>query len=492
LGLALAAPSIAQAQYSLGQPHYLPVRPATPQYSGTGLDLVATRPHRPGYCPPGYQPSNAAPDYYQAPHYQTPGTTPQVPGQQVPAAQGMTQPQSSGQATPSTTSPSAQPDATNQANTQPTMQNDFSAAQSSSSRASLSPGADTPQLGRVDSQNRMNIFDTMAAAPQTRVWSTFQYAEGFNTGLRPTDALQDFLSIYPNFTLDNILALNEGITSNYFTSNESVYRVGGEYALTENFSIAVQGQYIGNSDDDDASDEWTNPQILFKQVLYRDYDTILTGTLGVTPETSSERGDINERATKIYPGLLFYEGLSRNFFLQGGVQTGIPTDHNEIDHTDWSLALSYWLYRDCCPKGEGRCHRPFFLRQFHITGIIPQVNILGKHVMGSNQIVGPFGFLPVANQVITGYTSTRYDLCDPVTGLPVPGPGIVITTPDVIAFSLPDGFVIYEEPRNVVDLTVGTTILMGDGIQVGVGYSFPLTDDSVRDNELITSLSYVF
>jgi hypothetical protein len=160
---------------------------------------------------------------------------------------------------------------------------------------------------------------------------------------------------------------------------------------------------------------------------------------------------------------------------------------------DWSLALGYWLYRDPCPCGPGRPDRPHFLRAFKVTGLIPQVNVLGKHTVGDNQIIGPFGFQPFATQVITGTTTGTFILCDPITGLPVPGlPPTTVTTVTTVPAVLPEGFVIYREPTTVVDMTVGGQILFGDHIQLGLGYSFPLTGGSVRQNEFLSTLTFLF
>jgi hypothetical protein len=322
-----------------------------------------------------------------------------------------------------------------------------------------------------------------------------QYSSGFDTALQLTDAFAHFLSSNPHLNPDDVLRRNQGITRDFFTYDQRIYRVGGEWAPKDYFSIAIQGQYYASSGGfpEAAPDDWTNPQLMAKLVLARDCDTVLTGTLGATTETENERGEINEGVSKIYPGFLFYEGLTRDLFLQGGAQAGMPLGgSNEVYTADWSLSLGYWLYRDPCPCGPGRHDRPHFLRAFKVTGIIPQINVLGKHTVGNNRIVGPFGFDSFATLITTGETTSTFILCDPVTMLPVPGPPITIITPITTSAILPEGFVVYREPRDIVDLTIGGQVLFGNHIQLGLGYSFPLTGESVRQDEFLSTLTFAF
>ncbi len=435
---------------------------------------VGRTPYQAPYCPPGSRTPEDMPDPRPL-RSQQPGATADAQQQrQQPDQQQPSQQQRQDQQTPS----------------------DFSPSPESTGRASLTPGMNTPQLGRNDQSNRLNLFDNMAAAPQSRAWFGFQYSKGFDTALELTAGFQTFMAANPLLSTDTILQLNEGINTEFFQYTQRIYRVGGEWAPNDCFSVAVQGQYYATNGGlpEAAPDEWTNPQIMLKGVMMKDCDTILTATLGVTPESENERAEIDEGTTKIYPGVLFYEGITRDLFIQGGSQLGIPVDaHNEVISTDWSLALGYWLYRDCCPCGPGHCDRPHFLRAFKVTGIIPQLNVLGKHTVGDNQIVGPFGFQPFATSVITGTTTATYILCDPVTGMPVPGlPPTTVTTVTAVPAVLPEGFVIYREPRTIVDMTVGGQILFGDHIQLGLGYSFPLTGGSVRQNEFLSTLTFLF
>lgn len=460
------------------------------------------------YCPPGYQPGYQ-PGYAPYPQ-QAPLTQPQ-PGQTQPPGLGNQTPQqqpdnASGIPTQPNQQPQTQPSQSLDQQQNPLSPSDFSQSDAGS-RADPSPGMNTPQLGRNDQSNRLNLFDNMSAAPKSRAWFGYQFASGFDTGLQLTDAYKFFLAggridpygnlVYsaPPLNPDVNLYQNQGITTDFFQYNQRLYRVGGEWAVNNYFSVAVQGQYYsanGDGPPSSAPDSWTNPQILAKLVLAQDCDTIFTGTLGITPETGNDVGDINEGVTKMYPGFLFYEGLTPNLFAQGGAQVGLPLDgHNEIYHTDWSLALGYWLYRDPCPCGPGACDRPHFLRSLKVTGIIPQLNLLGKHVLGNNKIIGPFGFDSYANYVITGSTTNTYDLCDPITHLPT-GQQITITRPVAEQFILPEGFVNYREPRDILDLTVGGQVLFGNHLQLGLGYSFPITGGAVRQDEFISTLTYLF
>jgi hypothetical protein len=245
-----------------------------------------------------------------------------------------------------------------------------------------------------------------------------------------------------------------------------VYRVGVEKALFDDFSVSFQGQYINTQGEAGQGDQWTNPQIMFKYMLCYDYESVLSATLGFVPQTGLDRGDVDEDTSKIYPGMLFYETLSSDCFAQGGFQFGIPVRGNNTTSFDWSLALGYWLYRDCCP-----CHGGV------LAGVVPQVNILGKHVVGDNTIVNPYGLStipdPLYPDALPIYDST----------------GVVIGS---IPTSTASNVILYREQHDVLDLTAGTTFLFHNGVQLGVGYSFPITDSENRKSEFLASLNYQF
>jgi hypothetical protein len=468
----LSAQSYAPYSYAPAAAYYGPYGAAgymaQPYGSSPGAAPAVYRrlPQGPG---PQYQSPADCPPYPPRPDMQSPYPS------RLPPVQPQQQPRS-GEGTPGQQQQpqqqQQQPDQQQQQaqQQQPQQQDqpqDFTPSPEASSQASLTPGMNTPQLGRVDQANRLNIFDNMAAAPQTRIWFGYQFAKAFDTALRGTSSFQSFLSANPSFTFDDLLRRNEnGVDSRLFRSDQRVFRLGAEWAPCTHFSIAVQGQYYNTDELGDAPDDWTNPQIMLKYMLCHDFDSVLTATMGITPETSNDFADINETTTKFYPGALFYEGLTPDLFTQGGLQFGLPVNGgNEVYTADWSVALGWWAYRDPCPCGPGHDCRPNILRAFKVTGIIPQVNVLGKHTLGDRQILGPFGFRSFATSVETPFGT-------------------------VPAF-LPEGFVIYDEPRAVIDLSAGGQILFGQHLQLGLGYSVPLSDE-VRDSEFISTLTYLF
>jgi hypothetical protein len=301
----------------------------------------------------------------------------------------------------------------------------------------------TPQLGRLDQANRLNLFDNMSAMPNNKVWFGLQYTSGINTGIGPgEDAGPGFGAAFP------------GLVAQQKQLN---YRIGAEVLVTCETSIAFQGQYFQNLTDDVGGegfgDDWSNPQCMLKQVIARDCDTVLSATLGLTTQTAIERGDFDENTTKFYPGMLYYETLSPQLFTQGGFQFGIPVRDDQITTFDWSLSLGYWLYQDCSlVRGHCCCNRG------QITGIIPQVNLLGKHTVGDDTRANAFG-IP--------------------TFVPAGGGGF-------------DEIFLYTEPQHVLDLSVGTLIIIGCDVQVGLGYSFPITSEDTRDNEFLSYVNYLF
>jgi hypothetical protein len=123
--------------------------------------------------------------------------------------------------------------------------------------------------------------------------------------------------------------------------------------------------------------------------------------------------------------------------------TSARRDRSHAGHGGFALLLQEKTADHCC------CNRG------QITGIIPQVGVLGKHVLGDETRLNAFG-IPAGMQI---------------GGAPI---------------------LIYREPQDVLDLTAGTLICLGSDIQVGVGYSFPLTDDEVRDSEFLSYVNYLF
>jgi len=384
-------------------------------------------------CPPGYRQNGPSP-YYSAPGQ--PGmTAPQTPTPADRSGQG-----------PGMGMDQTQPQAQAQDQNQQQQPSDFTPSPDNSGRASLAPGMNTPQLGRLDQANRLNLFDNMVAQPINKVWFGLQYSSGITTGIQPYDS-----SLLTSSLISSDPLLN-GTHGNIFGSQKQInYRAGAEVLVNQDMSIAFQAQYFTNETSGSAfGDDWSNPQFLAKYVLARDCDTILSATLGLTTQTPVQFGDFNENTTKIYPGLLYYETLNRDWFTQGGFQFGIPFRDDQITTFDWSASLGYWLYRDC---SYGRC---CCCNQGTITGIIPQIGLLGKHVIGDPTRFNAFG---------------------------IPSSGSLFGGPPLI---------IYHEPNDVIDLTAGTLITVGCDWQIGLGYSFPITSQSTRDSEFLSYVNYLF
>jgi hypothetical protein len=503
--LATGSAATLSAQYAPSGYRYVAPQAATPV-------MYRAAPYwstQPQYCPPGYAPPGYAPAPQRAPVQQpTPAQT---------APDGQQPPQNPDPSQRTDPSQQTQPSQTQQDQQPQMQQQDFTPSPDTSSRASLSPGANTPQLGRADQINRLNLFDNMAAAPQSRAWIGYQTVNGFNTGLRLSDEFQQFIQpvlsssrTVDSFTsggitqrtdttvqvirdapadVDAILIDEVGVDRSFFRYNQRLFRVGAEWAPVDWFSVSIQGQHY-NAPDGGPPDDWTNPQIMLKYAFAMDCDTIVSATFGITPETETEVGEINEPDTKIYPGLLFYEAITPHLFLQGGFQFGVPMHRNEVDTADWSVSLGYWLYRDCCLQRY--CGGPNLLRAFKITGIIPQVNLLGKHTMNNNIIVGPFGFPSSAPSMSTSVTEVTTEVVTFSSSGGSQSVTTVTTAPGIFTQDFPQGLIIYEEPSAVVDLTVGGQIIFANSIQVGLGYSLPISKGEVRDGEFLSSVTYLF
>lgn len=229
---------------------------------------------------------------------------------------------------------------------------------------SLETGTTNTMIGRGDQLNRFNLFDNMAAVPQTRVWFGLMYLEGFDVG-RPTGPGSDSLS--------------SNVASQLNRRNEVLYRTGAELALGERFSFAVQGQYISGFDTSSANDSWAAPQLMGKFALIRNEATTVSAIFGLQPQISVTEGEPRDRATLFYPGMLFYRNVSDNLFVQGGFQVGVPSNNNFTTTLDYALSFGYWLYRNDEVSDCGR--RPL------LTGIIPQVEFFGRNTLAGSTVV---------------------------------------------------------------------------------------------------------
>jgi hypothetical protein len=285
-------------------------------------------------------------------------------------------------------------------------------------------------LGRGDANNRFNIFDNMAAFPTNRLWLAFEYMEGFQTGVLPNPA-------------------NPAVTQGFASRrNETLYRMGGELTpFGPNMSIAFQTEYIASADTPDRADAWGNPQGIVKFLVHQTDCSAFSLVFGLQPQAASHDGELHEKSTRFYPGFLYYQGLTKRLFFQGGFQVGI-SDRNDPNTVDYALSLGYWLYGCPCPMPHMcGCGGPC------ITGIIPQFELYGKHVV-ANDTRDPFE----------------------LQGDPL----------------IPNSSAPFREARNVYDITVGGRILFRDGVQWGTAYSFPVTGPDVRRSELYTSLTFFF
>jgi len=286
--------------------------------------------------------------------------------------------------------------------------------------------------GRGDANNRFNLFDNMAAIPTSRVWAGYQYQDNFKTGVTGGGPGNT------NFPLNERRIVN-------------LYRMGVEYAINCNFSIAAQHQYIGSAGTVDNADAWGNPQFMAKYAVINDETSVLSATLGFQPQTSLSTNEIHERTTRFYPGLLFFQGVGDDLFLQGGAQFGIST--NDLAQTfDYAISVGYWLYRadnlDVAGRRRQNCGYDCCCQERRlITGIIPQAEVLAKHV----------------------FANSRGQ-----------------------AFETTSGTGGFGEGRNAYDVTLGGRVLLGDRLSVGMGYSFPITGAFVRKNEFMTSLNFSF
>jgi hypothetical protein len=290
-------------------------------------------------------------------------------------------------------------------------------------------------LGRADALNRFNLFDNMGAEPVTRAWFAFQAINGLNTNVVGNPALGN--------------------------PDQNLYRFGFEYAFSDMSSFAVQGMYntthqtgtgIG-----DLEDSWSNPQFMFKRVMYRNCCTTVAATLGFVPEVSTETSTINESFSRLQPGVILYRDLGNAWFLHTGAEINFPLEGNATTTVDWVVSLGKWLYRHPSLDGCGDdCCLPW------IVGVTGQVEALGKHVASDSTITGGF----------------FVEETDPFGSN---GQGITfIRTFD------------FEEARHVVDMTVGTNILFCNNTALGLGYSFPISGSQVRDGEVIISYNVFF
>ncbi len=367
-------------------------------------------------------------------------------------------------------------------------------------------------LGRADTANRFNFFDNMGAVPRSRVFGAYQVAQSQNNAVFGSANLGDlfdnlstasgqaaFISftgygsgmgipaqplVTPDGTAASAQQLRDlftaensgtGRTEDYLLFPDSnLYRFGFEYALTPDFSFAVQGQYVAPIGSSEQPADFSNPLIQLKHVLYRDDLTVLSGVLGISPEIRHRPAAIQEKTARLNPGILFWRQLANDdrWLLQGGTGFSIPTREDQITTWDYGLSVGRFIYRHESLLTDEPTDK-------FLLGIIPQFEVLGKEIVGSNVVRGAFGL------------SSSVPHTAPGTFSPVDG-STTIFLPQESNSSFSQSAFVYEEPRHVVDLTVGTSFIFSRQRSLNMGLSFPVTGGSARALEFISSFSVGF
>jgi hypothetical protein len=286
-------------------------------------------------------------------------------------------------------------------------------------------------LGRADANNRFNLFDNNSAYPLNRIFFSYQLAQDFTTGVLHSSA--------------------SDLNSNFANRREvNLYRLGGEIKLGDNWSISFQDQYIASENTDNAADAWGNPELMLKWAFCLTPDHAVAATLGLQPQVASNNGELHEKDTRFLPGILAYEGSQDSgCFFQQGAQFGLSSS-NIATTFDWALMAGYWIYRAEQTEGNKAC----------LSGIAPQIEIFGKHVMVGSQNQ-PFD-IPI-NGFNTPPTSSQFNVGAP-----------------------------FREQRNVIDITAGARIQLWDKVTISNGFSFPITGGSVRRTEYLASINFLF
>lgn len=286
-------------------------------------------------------------------------------------------------------------------------------------------------LGRGDSVNRFNIFDNMNALPQNRVWYGYQSLSDFKTGFG-----EHLNQLYP-------LAQYRIV---------QLHRLGMEWAWGNALSLTVQGQYVASTGTVANNDAWANPQVMFKWACWYTDSTIISPVLAVQIQTPQQFGELHEQTSRLMPGCLFFQALNEAIFVQGGAQLSFPFADGATTF-DMGVSLGWWLYRDGSLEVAGRRTQTWERTALpFLTGMIPQVELFGKHVLSGANSRPLDPYLPGQTTKYSGY----------------------------------------EEVRHVYDMTAGVRFLIYNHFALGVGYSFPLTGKYVRSDEFISTLNINF
>lgn len=387
-------------------------------------------------------------------------------------------------------------------------------SESASGRGRGPIGAQIGFQGRADTANRFNLIDGIGAAPRNRAWAGYQFVAAQNKAINVSTDVNRIFSEFNNlgtiqsreefiqqtgFGLGRTPGFdpvdpfdaesNRQLRNEFFTANTggkterflasddtNLYRFGFEYTVTPDFSIGMQGQYVAPVDDSGQQpDVFSNPLILMKHVAYRDDKQLAALLLGISPQISQSEISIVERTTRISPGLLYFRESERDdrWFMQAGTAFSLPTDSDKIVGWDWALGVGYWLYRH-----ESLLDPNLVDNDAWLLGIVPQFEVLGKHVIGDNQVTGAFGLSGAAPKAAAGTTSSRTDAAG------------TLLFEDGSALSA--GTFIFDEPRHVVDLTAAAAFILRNNWTFSMGYSFPVTGGSARAGEFLTTIQYGF
>ena len=365
---------------------------------------------------------------------------------------------------------------------------------------------EVPILGRADYSNRFNIFDNMSAAPRSRVWYSFQYAQGQNNGVFQTadttklfDILNtpagrgQFISLtgfgrQPGQAAINpfdpkskdelesqFLEANGGRTQKFLRNPDSVlHRFGVEWALTTDFSISLMGQYVMPSGDNEQPNSFSNPSVQLKHVLYRDDDLLLSGIFNIQPQISRPQFGIGEDTTRLSPGLLAYQRLSDKWFSQSALGFSFPTESHQITTFDYAIGVGTWAYKHQSLEPWFRGPKPDNL----ILAIVPQFEVLGKSILGNNVLNGSFDLSNSQARTAQGTVS------------PVDGSTNIYFAQDFRQFQ--QTAFVYRETRHNVDLTFGSSIIFKNNFVLSAAGSVPVTGGNSRAMEFISSLNKYF
>jgi hypothetical protein len=315
-------------------------------------------------------------------------------------------------------------------------------------------------LGHLDAQNRLNVFNNQSAQPITRAWYGFAFASNYSIG-----EIQNAAAIG--------LPDDQGELPNQVRG-----RIGFELAVSRNFSVSFQGEYINVTDAQILADHWVNPQAVFKRVFYRDTRNIISGVVGVTFEGNVEPQESREDSTAVYPGLIWHHTFGESFF-NTGFQFGLPSGSNGVDHLDYMIGYGRFLYRDPCRARYSKLYGGYGAESCG-----PCCDGSDCDSCGANAYrCGFFGWLrrevglpihTVAWQ-IEGYG--KGVLGDQQYTLPV-GDSDLLNTPSLTV----------NEQQHTFDITAGVTVLYGKGWGANCAASTNVAGDAVYDVALLTSV----